>query len=71
MKALVVYAHPEQASFNAALMNTAVETLTRLGHEADCDAAESKAVAAGRFFAVACPIEMVLPTLTPLSMVQV
>ncbi|MGH9916103.1 MAG: NAD(P)H-dependent oxidoreductase, partial [Pyrinomonadaceae bacterium] len=33
MKALIVYAHPEQASFNAALKNTAVETLTRLGHE--------------------------------------
>ncbi|WP_185067112.1 hypothetical protein [Pseudomonas brassicacearum] len=47
MKALVVYEHPEQASFNAALKNTAVETLTRLGHEADYYAAESKAVAAG------------------------
>ena len=33
MKALIVYAHPEQASFNAALKSTAVETLTRLGHE--------------------------------------
>ena len=33
MKALIVYAHPEQASFNAALKNTAVETLTGLGHD--------------------------------------
>lgn len=33
MKALIVYAHPEQASFNAALKNTAIETLTRLGHQ--------------------------------------
>ncbi|WP_223282440.1 NAD(P)H-dependent oxidoreductase [Pseudomonas amygdali] len=33
MKALIVYAHPEPASFSAALKNTAVETLTRLGYQ--------------------------------------
>ena len=33
MKVLIVFAHPEQASFSAALKNTAVATLERLGHE--------------------------------------
>ena len=33
MKVLIVFAHPEPASFSAALKNTAVSTLTRQGHE--------------------------------------
>ena len=32
MHALIVYCHPEERSFNAALKNVAVETLERLGH---------------------------------------
>ncbi len=32
MHALIVYCHPEQASFNGALKDVAVETLQRLGH---------------------------------------
>ncbi len=33
MNVLIVYAHPEPTSFNAALKNTAVETLLKAGHE--------------------------------------
>jgi NAD(P)H dehydrogenase (quinone) len=33
MKVFVVYAHPEPTSFNAALKDVAVATLTRAGHE--------------------------------------
>jgi putative NADPH-quinone reductase len=33
MKALIVYAHPEPLSFNAALKNLAVEVLTSAGHQ--------------------------------------
>ncbi|HLH00755.1 MAG TPA: NAD(P)H-dependent oxidoreductase [Bryobacteraceae bacterium] len=33
MKTLIVYAHPESQSFNAALKNLAVEVLESLGHE--------------------------------------
>jgi len=33
MNTLIVYAHPEPASFSAALKNTSVATLTELGHE--------------------------------------
>ncbi len=33
MKVLVVYAHPERQSFNGAMFQTAVETLTAAGHE--------------------------------------
>lgn len=33
MKVLIVYAHPEPQSFNAALKNTAVETLEKQGHQ--------------------------------------
>ncbi|KAJ3438544.1 nad p h oxidoreductase-related [Anaeramoeba flamelloides] len=33
MKVLIVFAHPESKSFNAALKNTAVSTLTEAGHE--------------------------------------
>lgn len=33
MKVLIVYAHPEPKSFNAALLERARETLGRLGHE--------------------------------------
>jgi NAD(P)H dehydrogenase (quinone) len=33
MKALIVYAHPEPQSFNAALKNLAVEVLTSAGHQ--------------------------------------
>jgi len=32
VRVLVVFAHPEPASFSAALKDVAVETLTRLGH---------------------------------------
>jgi NAD(P)H dehydrogenase (quinone) len=35
MKVLIVYAHPEPKSFNGALKETAVATLTRLGHEVE------------------------------------
>src|SRR5688572_6694028 len=38
MRILVLYAHPDPASFNAALHRTAVEALVRAGHEVDdCD----------------------------------
>ncbi|SCW72540.1 NAD(P)H dehydrogenase (quinone) [Paenibacillus tianmuensis] len=33
MKVLIVYAHPEQNSFNATMKNLAVETLTGAGHQ--------------------------------------
>lgn len=33
MKILIVFAHPEPASFSAALKDTAVNTFTQLGHE--------------------------------------
>ena len=33
MKTLIVFSHPEPASFNGALKDTAVATLQRLGHE--------------------------------------
>jgi NAD(P)H dehydrogenase (quinone) len=33
MNILIVFAHPEPASFNGALKNVAVDTLVRLGHE--------------------------------------
>lgn len=33
MNILIVFAHPEQASFNSALKNVAVDTLKQLGHE--------------------------------------
>jgi NAD(P)H dehydrogenase (quinone) len=33
MNVLIVHAHPESRSFNGALTDTAVKTLTRLGHE--------------------------------------
>ncbi|WP_312117380.1 NAD(P)H-dependent oxidoreductase, partial [Brevibacillus reuszeri] len=33
MKVLIVYAHPEQNSFNAAMKNLAVETLSGAGHQ--------------------------------------
>jgi NAD(P)H dehydrogenase (quinone) len=33
MKTLIVFAHPEPASFNGALKDTAVATLQQLGHE--------------------------------------
>ncbi|WP_226576403.1 NAD(P)H-dependent oxidoreductase [Acuticoccus sediminis] len=33
MNVLIVYAHPEPTSFNAAMKNVAVETLSGLGHE--------------------------------------
>ena len=35
MHALIVYCHPEPASFNGALRDVAVETLTRLGHSVE------------------------------------
>lgn len=35
MKVLIVFAHPESKSFNAALKDTAVETLLSLGHEVE------------------------------------
>lgn len=34
MNVLIVYAHPEPASFNAAMLDVAVTTLTALGHRA-------------------------------------
>jgi NAD(P)H dehydrogenase (quinone) len=38
MRVLVLYAHPDPESFNAALHRTAVEALVRAGHEVDdCD----------------------------------
>ena len=33
MKVLIVFAHPEQQSFNGAMFRTAVETLSAAGHE--------------------------------------
>lgn len=33
MKILIVFAHPEQKSFNGAMFDTAVETLRKLGHQ--------------------------------------
>jgi len=33
MKILIIYAHPEPQSMNGALFNTAIETLTQIGHE--------------------------------------
>ena len=35
MNALIVYAHPEPASFNGAMKDLTVETLTALGHEVE------------------------------------
>lgn len=38
MRVLVIYAHPVETSFNAAMHEMVVETLTRAGHEVDdCD----------------------------------
>lgn len=33
MKILIVYAHPEKKSINAAMKNLAIETLTAAGHQ--------------------------------------
>ena len=35
MNVLIVHAHPESQSFTASMMKTAVEELTRAGHEVD------------------------------------
>lgn len=33
MKVLIVYAHPEEKSFNSSMLNRSVATLKSLGHE--------------------------------------
>lgn len=33
MKVLIVYAHPDTNSFNAAMKNLAIEALTNVGHQ--------------------------------------
>src|SRR5881227_2941483 len=35
MNALIVYAHPEPASFNAALKDAAIEAIVAAGHQAE------------------------------------
>ncbi len=65
MNVFIVYAHPEPASFNGAMKDTAVEVLTKAGHAvrvSDLVAMEFKAVSDARDFPQpANPERLVVP----------